>query len=116
MGIFRKQQFKCAGCGKTVVAKITVPVEKATLPVAPPPDWGGYDIIAQHPDTGGIGSLTVFTCGPTCFAAVQADGGVGKGYIDSFKATFAPGAPTTTVAPAAAGEPPAETAAEADPT
>lgn len=89
-GIFKKQRFKCIGCGKSALAKVTVKPEQAPDPIAPPPGWFRIDLVAQHPETGGIGSLVSFTCTEACAEEVATGGGVGKVYIDRFKAAFAP--------------------------
>ena len=109
--IFKKQQFKCIGCGKTVTAKVTVSPEQATDPIAPPPGWFRLDITAQHPDTGGIGTLVTFACKEQCAGLVVNGEGVGKAYIDRFKAAFAPGGLT-----APAQEPAATPLADVEPT
>ena len=91
MGVFRKMQFRCVGCGAGKLAKLTVQPRQAADPIAPPPGWLRVDLTAQHPDIGAIGTLTLFACSQACADTVAAGAGVGKPYIDGFRAAFAPG-------------------------
>jgi hypothetical protein len=90
VGIFRQTQFRCAGCDKTVRAKVTVTPERAGEPLAPPPGWFRVDVTAQHPDTGAIGSLLLFTCTEGCAKKVAKGEGPGQAQMARFKAAFAP--------------------------
>lgn len=93
MGIFKKQHFRCAGCDKTMLAKVTVEPAQAGDPIAPPPGWFRIDVTAQHPDTGAIGSLVLFTCTEACAQKAAKGEGPGQAQVRRFKDAFAPVAP-----------------------
>lgn len=108
MGIFRQMQFRCAGCDKTVRAKVTVPAERAGEPMAPPPGWFRIDVTAQHPDTGAIGSLVLFACTMKCAQNVERGLGPGQDMVTRFKNAFAPVSLTAREAPAMGADGPDE--------
>lgn len=108
--IFKKQQFQCIGCGKTVTAKVSVNPAQATDPIAPPPGWFRIDVTAQHPLTGGIGSMVCFACGEACAERTARGEGVGQGYIERFKGIFAPVLTASEAPPMVADGPEEQTA------
>lgn len=97
--IFRQQQFRCAGCGATKRAKLTVEPHAAHDPIAPPPGWFRVDATAQHPDVGAIGTITLFACTEACANRAAAGEGPGQVYLTRFKEAFAPGGTVSGIAP-----------------
>lgn len=93
MGVFRKMQFRCAGCDKAMTAKATVPEEAASAPMAPPPGWFQIDVTAQHPAVGAIGTIVLFTCSQPCAERLTRGEGPGQAMIERFKTAFLTEAP-----------------------